>query len=67
MVPCTFWEVGISGTRSLLGVGMSWGGYVRDIGTTPPGHGTWDTTGYGQQVGSTYPTGMLSYLCFYGK
>ena len=26
----------------------------------PPPPDTWDTTGYGQQAGSTHPTGMLS-------
>ena len=67
---------GISGTRSLLEVGMSrgryspptvWvclaGGYVQEgwvLTSLPQIRGTWDTTGYGRQVDCTDPTGMLS-------
>ena len=40
-------------------LGMFSGGYVRR-GT--PESGTSDTTGYGWQVGSTHPTGMLSWF-----
>ena len=54
----------------MSGVGMSKRGRVSRHGTWegggyPPslGHGTWDTRGYGWQMGSTYPTGMLS--CFF--
>ena len=36
------------------------GGYVWEY--PPPEHGTWDTMGYSQQVGSTHHNGMLS--CF---
>ena len=32
VVPCTFWEVGISGTRSLLELGMSRGWVCLGVG-----------------------------------
>ena len=50
LVPDPFWRVGISGTRSLLGVCMSRGadGCARGVGVNPSPHGhrTWDTMGY---------------------
>ena len=33
-------------------------------GRRPPPRDTWDTTGYGQQGGSTHPTGMHSYVSY---
>ena len=74
--PCPFQGVGISGTGSLLGVGisgtrslpgMSRGWYVLGVGMfrwwVCPGYPPrqW-TMGYGWQMGSMHPTGMLS--CF---
>ena len=61
-VLCPFWWVGISGTRSLLGVGMPGGDVQGRIGlwlTTPC---YWHLVTYGWQAGSWYPTGMFS--CF---
>ena len=46
------------------GTGVEWvcpGGMFT---VTPPPR-TWDTTGYGRQVGGTHPTGMLSCLYCY--
>ena len=42
--------------------GVSRGGWVCiQVGLADPSQDTWDTTGYGQQAGSTHPTGMHSY------
>ena len=67
--PMSFLGVGISGTRSLPGGGsVQWvGEYVQGEGWVCPGgtlldmgpqEGGEDTTRYGWQAGSTYPTGL---------
>ena len=47
----------IGGEGLPLGGSTSMGGWA-----DPPPKDTWDTTGYGQKVGGTHPTGMLSCL-----
>ena len=42
------------------GGSASRGSASRGVGQTLPTRDTWDTTGYGQQVGGTHPTGMHS-------
>ena len=46
----------------IWGVGTHSQGWVCPGGGywVPQIHGSWDTTGYGQQVGGTHPTGMFS-------
>ena len=56
LMPYRFWRVGISGPRSLPGMGMSRGGYVQGgwvcqmVGIQPPRHGP----------GCTYPPLLLT-------
>ena len=61
LVPCPFQWVGISGPRSLMGVGMcKGGGWVCagvGVGTHLPQ--TCCSTGCGQQVGGVHPTRIL--------
>ena len=65
--------VGIPGTRSLRGVGISrrWiypeGGYVWGVGTHPLLTPSGSPHTYSQQAGSTHPTGMHSCLKLYSS
>ena len=43
------------------GVCLWGGGCSASGGLGKPPQDTWDATGYGQQLGGTHPTGMLSY------
>ena len=60
------------GWRVCIQGGLYWGD-LQWGGSTPMGGGvgrppdTWDTTGYGQQVGRTCPTGMHSCWNFFSK
>ena len=73
--PMSFLQMGISGTRSPVGVGLSRHGYVQGVsmsmsgvGMSKEGEGTHNThwtrdlgyCGICQHVGSTHPTGILS-------
>ena len=58
---------GISGLVSFLGGGYLWYQVPSSVGIgrgvlRTPTPDTWDTMGYGQQAGSTHPTGMPSCL-----
>ena len=56
-------------TDFLLLIPLPEGGYVQGMGTQPRAGthplDTWDTTGYGRQVGGMHLAGMLSYCCVF--